>query len=143
MDLVSMGDGEAVNFVPYDEQRARWKDENGEEQRPRRLHELISTQLLLYRLVVTFGPPPVEQRLDGYQCGWEVHLVLKEEEEPAGVPDKEASKSYITFCDYKGSAHCDFVGTNDAEERVLELINYLIGENCAHSYDRVLAGRRA
>jgi hypothetical protein len=33
-----------------------------------------------------------------------------------------------------------FGGSKEASENALELVNYLVGSKCAHTYDGVLAG---
>ena len=70
----------------------------------------ISSQLLLYRLIVIFGmPPPLEN--DGYECLWEVRLLSSDK------------RSMLRFCDYKGGSDVLYHGTKEGSESALELIN--------------------
>ena len=97
---------------------------------------------MLYRLVVTLGPPPskfMETRLDGYKVCWDAMILLREE------ADAEGAKivNHLDLYDYKGWPSCQFAGTRDGERKMLELLNYLVGEDCAHSYDGVRCGEHA
>ena len=87
----------------------------------------ISSQLLLYRLTVVFGMPPPKET-DGYKSCWEIDLKHRD------------GASVLSFEDYKGGASTSFRGTSDASCDALKFINFLIGMNCQHSYDGVLAG---
>lgn len=71
-------------------------------------------------------PPPKED--DGYKTCWTV--VLKHCDDT----------SILSFQDYKGAAGVGFEGTTDASVDALELVNFLIGMNCLHSYDGTVAG---
>lgn len=102
-------------------------------------YDLISSQLLLYRLTVTLGPPPsdeMEKYLDGYKTCWGTKLVLEDE-------NADAIVNHLTFGEHKGSATCHFAGTQAGSKKALKLINYLLGKECAHSYDAILAGTQA
>jgi hypothetical protein len=91
------------------------------------LRDRISSQLLFYRLAVTFGmPPPVET--DGYKVCWEINLQHHDE------------SSTLEFYDYKGSAEVRFFGSNDASDDALKLVNFLVGMECLHTYDWIVAG---
>ena len=95
--------------------------------------------MLLYRLTLTLGPPPsdmMERHLNGYKCCWDSLLVLKDEKEGT-ITD------HLTLDEHKGSAKCSYVGTKEGSEKALELVKYLVGKECAHSYDGILAGRAA
>jgi hypothetical protein len=87
----------------------------------------VSSQLLLYRLTVTFGMPPPKE-LDGYKSCWEVDLQHCD------------GASVLSFWDYKGAASVGFDGTTEASADALKLLNFLIGEGCRHTYDRIVAG---
>lgn len=89
----------------------------------------ISSQLLLYRVAVTFGMPPPRE-LDGYKSCWEVKL-------------KHPDGSTLTLYDFKAAASLQFLGSRAAADDALELINFLAGMNCPHTYDGVIAGRLA
>ena len=87
----------------------------------------ISSQLLFYRLTVTFGMPPPRET-DGYKTCWEITL-------------RHSDKiSVLNFQDTKGAADVRFDGTADASADALKLVNFLIGIKCPHTYDGVVAG---
>jgi hypothetical protein len=90
----------------------------------------VSSQLVLYRLTVTFGMPPPKKG-DGYKSCWEVDL-----QHCDGV-------SVLSFEDYKGAAEPRFHGTAEASVDALKLLNFLVGMNCPHTYDGIVAGTRA
>jgi hypothetical protein len=95
--------------------------------RHRYLWDQISSQLLFYRLTATFGmPPPVEA--DGYKVCWEINLQHYD------------GSSTLEFYDYKGGAKARFFGSDDASEDALKLINFLVGMECLHTYDGIVAG---
>jgi hypothetical protein len=89
--------------------------------------QLVSSQLLFYRLTVTFGMPPPRE-VDGYKSCWTVDLRHMD-----GV-------SVLTFQDYKGAADVRFCGTAEASVGALKLLNFLAGMNCVHTYDGIVAG---
>jgi hypothetical protein len=89
----------------------------------------ISSQLLLYRLTILFGMPPVET--DGYKMCWEAKLRYSD-----GV-------SILTFRDWKGAANVYFSGSAEASTEALQLVKYLISINCRHTYDGIRAGTAA
>jgi hypothetical protein len=90
----------------------------------------VSSQLLLYRLIVTFGMPPPKEG-DGYKSCWEVDLRHCD------------GASVLNFWDYKGSPSVGFDGTAEASADALKLLNFLVGESCRHTYDGIVAGRAA
>ena len=90
----------------------------------------MSSQLVLYRLTVTFGMPPPKEG-DGYKSCWEVDL-----QHCDGV-------SVLRLEDYKGAAEPRFRGTAGASVDALKLLNFLVGMNCPHTYDGIVAGTRA
>ncbi|KAL9117936.1 MAG: hypothetical protein Q9187_005523 [Circinaria calcarea] len=87
----------------------------------------ISSQLLLYRLTVTFGMPPPKET-DGYKSCWEIELVHCD------------GASVLEFGEHKGAASARFRGTTDASDDALKLLNFLVGINCPHTYDGIVAG---
>lgn len=90
----------------------------------------VSSQLLLYRLTVTFGMPPPRED-DGYKTCWMVDLRHRD-----GV-------SVLSFQDLKGAADARFHGTTEASVDALKLLNFLIGMKCPHTYDGIVAGTSA
>ena len=162
MRLIKEPGDDRIRHATFEEEQNRIKrtlTETGEFKRGRQLYECISSQLLLYRLTATLGPPPSEMMqemyLDGYKSCWGAMIVLRAE---TGTRRADAAQSdplqqqtmhpgsitsWLELYDYKGGASVEFMGREDVCDRALELLNYLIGESCAHSYDRVLAGRVA
>lgn len=92
---------------------------------------LISSQLLLYRIITNFGAPP-STREDGYKCAWSFTLLNKDDPTCA-----------LEICDHKGFTRASFVGGEKASTEALQLLTWLIGENCPHLYDYTLCGRPA
>ena len=95
-------------------------------------YQIISPALLLYRLIATFfGSPKCE---DGHKSIWEYNLIHK------------ATNKSISFSEWKGAAGFWLPETSykkvDAEFRadLIELMNYLISNECAHPYDNLVAG---
>lgn len=80
----------------------------------------ISSQLLLYRLSVTFGMPPPRET-GGPETCWDIALKHVDD---GGV---------LSFSEYEGRAEVQFEGSNSAEEDALKLINYLVGMKCYHT----------
>ena len=78
----------------------------------------------------------MEGYLDRYKGCWHSMLVLKDEEQ-GSITD------HLTLTEHKGSAQCWYVGTKEGSQKALELVSYLVGMKCVHSYDGVLAGRQA
>ncbi|KPI39805.1 uncharacterized protein AB675_3426 [Cyphellophora attinorum] len=108
----------------------------------------ISSQLLLYRLCATFGPLPTQcEGSDWYKSCWEIYLVYKKEIDAgvstAGNDDQAVPASELRLCDIKASAYASFYGSEEAAEKALDLINYLVGPKCAHTYDGCVAGCQA
>jgi hypothetical protein len=123
-DLVSESpDGEPANFVLRDPSTQYF----GRSRRQTYFWYQISSQLLFYRLTVTFGmPPPLGT--DGYKSCWTICL----------RHCHDGSK--LEFYDYKGAAEVRFFGSDDASEEALKLINFLVGMRCLHTYDGIVAG---
>ncbi len=90
----------------------------------------VSSQLLFYRLTVTFGMPPAREQ-DGYKSCWEVDLKYHD------------GPSVLSFYDYKGGANMRFFGTSKASDEALKLMTYLFGMKCLHTYDGIVAGTEA
>ena len=126
LDLVSESPDEELEiFVLSDPSTQYSRKPPG--RRHRYLWRRISSQLLFYRLAATFGmPPPVET--DGYKVCWEINLQHCD------------GSSTLEFYDYKGAAKARFFGSDDASEDALKLINFLVGMECLHTYDGIVAG---
>jgi len=95
--------------------------------------QVISSPLLLYRLICTFNAAPSVMD-DPYKTTWDLNLVHK----PSG--------KLLMFSEWKGSARFwlpDYT-YKDLEETfkndLLDLLNYLVSDQCTHPYDGVLAG---
>ena len=95
-------------------------------------YQIISPALFLYRLIATFfGSPKCE---DGYKRIWEYNLL-----------HKETGKS-ISFSEWKGAAgfwlpeYTYKKLTPQFRADLIELMNYLISNECAHPYDGLVAG---
>ena len=95
--------------------------------------ERISSQLLLYRIVVMFGMiPPQQEGYEGrYKSCWECMLRHKD------------GTSRFTAFDYKGGATLKFKGSAEGSADAMELLNFLCGDAIPHSYDGILAGTMA
>lgn len=96
------------------------------------IYRIISPALLLYRLISTFfGNPKCE---DGYKSIWEYNLLHK------------SSGRSISFSEWKGAAgfwlpETDSKKVNsELKADLIELMNYLISNECAHPYDNLVAG---
>jgi hypothetical protein len=156
-DLIRWSEDEPFRWMPFSEQMKQM-EQSGYTRKPLYFSSAISSQLLLYRLCATFGPLPTQcGEPDWYKVCWEVYLVHKKEVDAsvstatnvgeANVDeanvDKRAPISKLTLFDYKGSATAAFYGSEEAAENALELINYLVGPTCAHTYDGCVAGCQA
>jgi|ERR1700722_9613154 hypothetical protein len=71
-------------------------------------------------------PPPKED--DGYKTYWVVD------------PRHWHGVSVLSFQDLKGAADARFHGAAEASVDALKLLNFLIGMNCPHPYDGIVAG---
>ena len=96
------------------------------------IYRIISPSLLLYRLIATFFGNPVCQ--DGYKSIWEYNLVHK------------ATGKGLSFSEWKGAAGFWVPEGNSKQlnaefkKDLIELMNYLISQKCAHPYDNLVAG---
>lgn len=90
---------------------------------------MISSQLLLYRLVAVFGMPASSAHIDSPKTAWAVVLTYGEEDE-----------GYLAFEDCKGGAHVAFEGSFAASESAVQLIEWLVGDNVPHGQCHRLLG---
>ena len=95
-------------------------------------YRLISPALLLYRLIATFFAAPKCE--DNYKMIWHYNLTHKE------------TGKQISFSEWKGAAGfwvSDYEHTKlptQFKADLIELMNYLVGNECAHPYDNLVAG---
>lgn len=92
----------------------------------------ISSHLALYRLICTFFTAPIME--DNYKTVWQYPLQHKQ------------SSEIVLFSEYKGAFYfaMDKTKIDELPYRIgsdlLELLNYLASEQCAHPYDELTAG---
>jgi hypothetical protein len=96
-----------------------------------KLLDLISSQLLLYRITANFGVPPYTED-DSYKCAWS--FTLWNSDDPT---------CNLKIYDHKGWPQADFCGGHKASTEALQLFDWLTGENCPHSCDYTPCGRHA
>lgn len=80
------------------------------------LESHMSSQLLLYRLIIFTGYPPSSDT-DMDKCCWEMELLHSDK------------FTILRFWDSKGGARVGFRGAEDAEKDALKLINFLASPN--------------
>jgi hypothetical protein len=78
------------------------------------LADVISPQLLYYRLSTVFGMPPRKKSIDP-PASFRVELRYKSDRSWLGITDKE------------GRAHVWYAGTGNACDEALKLLDYLVG----------------
>lgn len=100
-------------------------------------HNLISSQLLLYRLIATFGTAPSNEEVEGYKSIWSYTLHWT-----SGQEDN-SKKGRFVLSDYKGAFTFHFWGPKEASRSALDLLEWLVSDNVPHPYDGVLAGNQA
>ena len=81
--------------------------------------EKITSQLLLYRIIIMFGLPK-EDMADGYKSHWGVCLQWSHDD------------SRVQFYDYKGWASTQFHGTKEGSEAAMKLLHYLVSKELPH-----------
>lgn len=91
------------------------------------LYDIISSQLLLYRITVIFGMPPVDDSV-GYKLCWTLTL------------QHHSGKGYLQFGEWKGGATARFHGSKEASDDALTLLNFLTYVKMPHHYDGIIAG---
>jgi hypothetical protein len=101
------------------------------------------SDIMLYRIIAIFGMPSGEvlgQRMDGYKVCWDTALVLKD---PKGELDEDGVDALLMLHDYKGGFSMKITGTKKGVELAFELLDYLVGKECVHTYDGIVTGTRA
>jgi hypothetical protein len=96
-----------------------------------KLLDLISSHLLAYRVMATFGAPPYTKD-DAYKCVWSFALW-----------NCEDTTCMLEIFDHKGWPEARFRGGHKASTEALQLFDWLTGENCPHPYDYTPCGRHA
>ncbi|KAK4210593.1 hypothetical protein QBC37DRAFT_428563 [Rhypophila decipiens] len=102
-----------------------------------RVWHLISSQLMLYRLIAVLGMPRgggAENLDDRYKSIWSYTLYWR---------GGHGEKSELRIYDYKGSMSFHFLGQQEASESALDLLEWLVGDEVPHTYDGVVAGNQA
>lgn len=101
---------------------------------------LISSQLLLYRLMAVFDMPIASDQDtvddDGvwaYTLHWNRHNEKND-------TDKI---SELVFRDSKGTFHVHFSGSEKASKSALEMLDWLVSDNVPYLYDGLLVGNQA
>ena len=92
--------------------------------------ECISSQLLLYQLVIMFGMPPSNIFVDD-EFRWGVRLY------------HVSGKCNLIFGDYKGKSFAHFGGPLVANADALELLDLLCAKNFPHGHKGIVAGPKA
>ncbi|KAH7028427.1 hypothetical protein B0J12DRAFT_789803 [Macrophomina phaseolina] len=116
-------------LVAEGEHAGLWVDLSQPSYLRKTLIDLISSQLLLYRITANFGAPPYTEN-DVYKCAWSFTLW--------NCDDPTCS---LEIRDYKGRPQAHFRGGKQASTEALQLFEWLTGENCPHSYDYTPCGR--
>ena len=111
-------------------QKREWMDFSRQDLRLRmanRFTNRMSSQLLLYRIACIFGMPP-QKECDGYKSCW-------------GVCLRHCSgASNLVLDEHKGAISVHFQGSSEDSQDALGLINLLVGTECLHTYDGIIAG---
>jgi hypothetical protein len=96
------------------------------------MYRMMSPALLLYRLIATFfGSPKCE---DGYKMIWHYNLTHK------------LTGKAISFSEWKGAIGFwipDYTHeklNKEFKKDLVELMNYLVSNECVHPYDNLVAG---
>ena len=96
------------------------------------MYRIMSPALLLYRLIATFfGSPKCS---DGYKSIWDYTI------------KHTATGKQLNFSEWKGAIgfwlpETDYRKlTESFRNDLIELLNYLISDECAHPYDNLVAG---
>lgn len=101
------------------------------------ISDIMSSALWLYRIACSFDVRPVIAGPEGYKVAWQVTF------------KHNATGQILTLYDYKGGfSFGSTYGTMARTEHpnpaflddVMDLLNYLSGDDCVHPYDGVVAG---
>ena len=96
------------------------------------MYQIMSPALLLYRLIATFFGAP--ECSDGYKQIWHYNLKHKESGKIISFSEwKGAIGFWLPETDYKKLTP---IFRND----LIELMNYIVSNECAHPYDNLVAG---
>ena len=119
---------EGAQFELLQKKRAKWGKKRAITSKYVYLKDRISSQLLYYRLALTFGMPARSMGSTDTNI-WTVNLMHDD-------------GSYLEFADSMGSIELQFEGTTDASESALELINFVAGLSCRDGTGEFAGGRR-
>lgn len=95
----------------------------------------ISSPMLLYRCVCTF--PDAIVIADNYKYTWTCNIIHKTTKCVLILSEWKGTPNIVTTFYKIEDAPIDFVTD------LLELINYLLSDQCAHPYDNTVAGTQA
>ncbi|KAI0398715.1 hypothetical protein F4802DRAFT_592359 [Xylaria palmicola] len=95
------------------------------------LIDFISSPLLVYRIITNFAAPPCTD-VDRYGCAWS--YIFWNQEDPT---------CWLQIYEHKAWPVAYFCGGKKASNEALQLLEWLSGENCSHSYDYTPCGRHA
>ncbi|ETS84459.1 hypothetical protein PFICI_02484 [Pestalotiopsis fici W106-1] len=96
-----------------------------------RLYNLISAQLLLYRVVANFAAPPCTE-VNGYKSAWSYTFYHRED-----------PTCMLEISERAGAPSAKFLGSRKSSHEALQLMDWLTGTNYPHSYDYTLCGQVA
>lgn len=127
-------DGEKVVFVSYLNRIAeKWHKRS---ELLQRWDNIISSHLLLYRLICLFNTAP-DCDPDPYKCVWTMSIVHKPTGKRIAFGEHKACPSFWL-------PEADFAKLDPAfSEDLRELLAFLISDQLAHPYDGVTAGQIA
>ena len=92
---------------------------------------LISSSLLLYRLIAIFGVPP-QHKTDAHKSIWVIPLYWKDD-----------TKCKVEFRDHKGYCTVGFEGCQESADSATRLVDWLLSNTVPHPYNYTLAGKSA
>jgi hypothetical protein len=96
------------------------------------IYDVMSAANWMYRLSITFLKPPIMD--NHYKAPWLFPLVHKATGVSAIMTEWKGSISFITNVYHPKGADKEFI--ND----LLELLDYLVSYECAHTYSHLVAG---